>query len=114
MDENHYQDRLREEVEARRRAHELLGLDGTATINDVRRAWRRRAVELHPDRHPDDPTATRRFLLVRCAHRLLAEGVPCVELLREEAGASPPSPSRSKYRTDNPWGFFLWWREQFF
>lgn len=37
------------------------GLSGDVTPADIRQAYRRLAVQLHPDRNPDDPDAARRF-----------------------------------------------------
>jgi molecular chaperone DnaJ len=37
--------------------YELLGLGRDATQDDIKRAFRKRAMELHPDANPDDPEA---------------------------------------------------------
>ncbi|CAN5656994.1 hypothetical protein BH23CHL5_BH23CHL5_18790 [soil metagenome] len=39
----------------------ILGLDANAPPDDVRRAFRRRAMETHPDRNPTDPKAASKF-----------------------------------------------------
>ena len=44
--------------------HEL-GLDESATADDIRRAYRRLAAEHHPDRNPGDESAAARFQRVR-------------------------------------------------
>ncbi|MRG97739.1 J domain-containing protein [Polyangium spumosum] len=62
--------------EARRRALRMLGLSETAGEADVRRAFRKLAIELHPDRHATAPAATRdrnaaRFAEVSAAYHVL-------------------------------------------
>lgn len=52
-------------------------------------------------------------LLVKCAYELLAEDKPCLELL-EKINTWKGVPEDEKYKLDNPWGHFLWWREKFF
>lgn len=48
-------------------ARDLLGVSPTASPDDVRRAFRRRAFELHPDRNPS-PSATADFRQLREAY----------------------------------------------
>ena len=50
--------------------HEL-GLDESATQDEIRRAYRRLAAEHHPDRNPDDDAAATRFQRVRQAYEML-------------------------------------------
>ena len=50
--------------------HEL-GLDESATADDIRRAYRRLAAEHHPDRNPGDESAAARFQRVRQAYEML-------------------------------------------
>lgn len=48
-----------------------LGVARTATPDDIRRAYRQLAKELHPDARPDDPAAEERFKRVTAAFRVL-------------------------------------------
>ncbi|MDI1450339.1 J domain-containing protein [Polyangium sp. 6x1] len=62
--------------EAKRRALEKLGLSEAAGQDEVRRAFRKLAIELHPDRHVTAPAATRdrnaaRFAEVSAAYHVL-------------------------------------------
>jgi hypothetical protein len=56
-------------------AYAALGLDPTATSDDVRRAYRRLARELHPDANLGDAAAAARFRRVADAHALLADPI---------------------------------------
>ncbi len=47
----------------------VLGLPQTASRDDVRRAFRHRARETHPDHRPDDPRAAQRFARLHAAYR---------------------------------------------
>jgi hypothetical protein len=49
--------------------HELLGLPTTATVSEIKEAYRRLALKLHPDRNPGDEAAAARFKLLPDARR---------------------------------------------
>eukprot|EP00965_Chrysotila_dentata_P162986 5382709-Pleurochrysis_carterae.AAC.2 len=52
---------------------EVLGLSHKATNEEVRKAYRRMSVQVHPDKNPDDPRAQAAFELVKAAHERLDE-----------------------------------------
>jgi molecular chaperone DnaJ len=53
--------------------YELLGVRRDATQDDIKRAFRRRAMELHPDANPDDPAAEAQFKEVARAYETLSD-----------------------------------------
>ena len=53
--------------------YELLGVPRTATADDLKKAYRRRARELHPDAKPDDAAAAEQFKAVSRAYAVLSD-----------------------------------------
>ncbi len=53
--------------------YSTLGVARGASEADIKKAYRKLAKQLHPDRHPDNPKATERFSTVTAAYDLLSD-----------------------------------------
>ena len=53
--------------------YEILGVSKDATPEEMKRAFRRRAMECHPDQNQDDPDAEERFKELQEAYRILCD-----------------------------------------
>jgi hypothetical protein len=108
-----FMERITREIKACKAACKILEVEEDASKEQLKKAYRRVAMKFHPDKNLNDPDANKKFTLVNCAFALLAEDKPCPELL-EEINTWEGVPEDDKYKLDNPWGHFLWWREKFF
>jgi curved DNA-binding protein CbpA len=78
--------------------YEVLGLDPSASAEDIKDAFRRLALELHPDRNPGDEDKAARFKQVNAAHQLLGDPELRSQYDRHGEGwvdplAPPPDPA---------------------
>ena len=53
--------------------YEVLGVSRTATAEELKRAYRKLALQFHPDRNPNDPQAEARFKEVNEAYEVLSD-----------------------------------------
>jgi molecular chaperone DnaJ len=60
-------------VASQRDYYEILGISQTADGVEVKRAYRKIAIELHPDRNPDDPRAEEHFKQASQAYAVLSD-----------------------------------------
>lgn len=58
---------------AKRDYYEVLGLEKGANTEDIKRAYRRMAVQYHPDRNPNDKNAEEKFKEATEAYEILAD-----------------------------------------
>ena len=111
-DDYEFGERISRDLEARRAARLILGVEEGVSMDALKKAYRRASLKYHPDRNRNDDKAEGKFKLVKCAYELLAEDKPCPSLA-EEAGLFDEFPKDDRYELDNLWGHFLWWRDKF-
>lgn len=112
-DDFKFGEKITRDLQARREACKILGVEEGATKEALKKAYRRASLRYHPDHNPNDNDAKKKFMLVKCAYELLAKDKPCQKLL-EEIKLWSRIPEDDNYKLDNPWGHFLWWRERYF
>ena len=58
---------------------QLLELEKAASLEDIKRAYRRLAQQVHPDKHGGDHTARMRFIEISNAYRTLMRSARAIE-----------------------------------
>lgn len=59
---------------AKRDYYEVLGVSKGASETEIKKAFRRKAMDLHPDRNQDDPKAESQFKEINEAYEILKDG----------------------------------------
>ena len=75
--------------------YELLGVAKDASEGDIKKAYKKKSLKLHPDKNPDDPDAERKFAELSQAYTTLLDPVKRIDHNKELAGG------------DVGWGFNL-------
>jgi len=53
--------------------HELLGVEQSASVKEVKKAYRKLSREKHPDKNPDNPEAVNEFIQITKAYTIMTD-----------------------------------------
>lgn len=68
--------------------YDTLGVSASATTDEIKKAYRKLAIKLHPDKNPNDPEGEERFKTLATAYQVLSD--PELRHKYNEFGASTP------------------------
>lgn len=82
--------------------YDILGVSKTATDDEIKKAYRKLAVETHPDKHPGDKQAEEKFKKINEAYSTLSDKE---KRSQYDAQQSNPFNNGGFARGENPFGF---------
>ncbi len=53
--------------------YDILGVSKGASASEIKKAYRKKAIEFHPDKNPDDPSAEAKFKDAAEAYEILGD-----------------------------------------
>ena len=113
LDENYFQEKANEQVRLEKLARKILGVSDGADATEIKKAYWLLAMKYHPDKHRGQPDKLRHFQNIKNAYDFLMSGHAGGSFSDSDEVSKDDSMS-DKYNTDNKWGYFLWWRDNFF
>ncbi len=82
--------------------YSVLGISRDASTEEIKRAYRKKAKEYHPDLHPNDPKAAEKMNEINEAYDMLSN--PEKYQKREQSGAGYGNRSYGEYQQRNTYG----------
>lgn len=93
-----------------RRAYEILGVSSKSTQEEIRKAYRASALQVHPDKNPDDPEASQKFIDVSNAYERITNNISGAndedDDDENEYNFYEQDTDTRRHRTENPEAFF--------
>ena len=85
--------------------YEVLGIDKSASADDIKKAYRKKAKEFHPDLHPGDKECEQKFKEVNEAYEVLSDADKRAKY--DQYGFAAFDPSSFQSSAEGFGGFFL-------
>lgn len=86
--------------------YETLGVSREASAEQIKKAFRERAFEHHPDRNPDNPASEEKFKKINEAYSVLGDAEKKVRY--DLGGYTSESFRQNRQNTENPYGQYTW------
>ena len=113
MDESYFQKKAANQLRLEKLARKILGVNDSAHLTDLKKAFWLLAMKYHPDKNPGDKETLRQFQNIKNAYDFLVNGKADGHFHLDRKRRFPSSVS-DEFNTDNPWGYFLWWKDKYF
>lgn len=78
--------------------YHILQVSSEASLEEIKRSFRKLAFELHPDLHPDDPGASRKFQRLNEAYIILRKAIESGEAAENDPGQTAQADQRRSAR----------------
>lgn len=88
--------------------YEILGIEKTATQDEIKKAYRKLAMKLHPDTNKEDPDAARKFAEAQEAYNILSDSQKRMkydQFGKAGVDGNDPFSYYAKSRSSDPYGF---------
>lgn len=80
-------------------ALKVLGVNEEASESDVRKAYRKRSLKVHPDRNPNNPTAAEEFHLLTLAAEILLDPIKRTQIAEKSKAKAARKERFAKFDT---------------